>query len=885
MGIVDVSSTDRRDYTVEAKVYLKKFWGDEWSRAYGVIADYAEFTVAPKVATAQLLIPYGRERVFAGNEYLTGEDLHGESVSPWASDIPDEDTGYADISFPTIQDWFVKIEIPRPTQVVGNIVSWEERPQWWYGIVKEIQRNEAGKEPAGDLERGTATIGCVGLEELLMRVKYTTSYSQKWPSVAGEPDVENGLFDFSDETYYTYLNKPQVFNDPALSPDGDRPWPNCLPQTTKGKPAFGYTHTNDDQLGNGNWPTWWTYEYIVEYLLTRHRPQSNPYSTDDPDTETIEPMLFRGVPFQLTPESKESWMKYFNLFPDSKAAALRHPGAVDVREMNLWDALNTVLNRKRGFGWRIAYVGRPVNAAHLNDIRLGIPKKEDGLEVVEIEVFRVDDKDITLDTGDVIPGNWRKLDIDCGDSPSVDVKVRNSSMNRYDKVVVRGARVRCQFDAHFQSTFNPEDLDLSKIDESLLLTESWTTTTQSEFLAGASNEPNYDDLPVNDARNWSDTIRRQPRYSNVFHNFYPVFYGEIFKGVPSLLQANTHNAVASRDRAFWLAVCGGKAENIPPMGECRFLRTTLLDENGNYADVEEPFTWTNGTKLGSWDVGAMNAVRKNSPPLVFFKDPTSGRYSDFTKADTFDEMKAAIARRSWHGGVECLSDEFGLRLDGYSAQMMSTSLVGVPGGYADIVRADHDWLDIWEHDFTACLAIETNEWCEEEFTDQLWKYSGGDGTVDLVPADSRDVRQVLYVDLGDQYRLDYIKYGAKYGFTEDEILYATKETFPDAEIEYPEGSLTPRRIILRDDRPRLRQVAQQIFSWHATPRRAVTLTFGNVYHGAETGQMIEKITGGPQDINVYAPVSAVRYDFSGNQRTTLQTDWAELDATKLLEVR
>jgi hypothetical protein len=121
-----------------------------------------------------------------------------------------------------------------------------------------------------------------------------------------------------------------------------------------------------------------------------------------------------------------------------------------------------------------------------------------------------------------------------------------------------------------------------------------------------------------------------------------------------------------------------------------------------------------------------------------------------------------------------------------------------------------------------------------------------------------DVLRQLRIDLGDDYRLDYVA--------------------PNTVVQIEKGAkVTSNGGFVRDDRPRMRAVAQVAFNWYSKPRRAIRLPYRGILRSADLGTLITQIGREADAIIVNTVVTAVGYNLV-EQVSTLETDFAELDA-------
>jgi hypothetical protein len=82
--------------------------------------------------------------------------------------------------------------------------------------------------------------------------------------------------------------------------------------------------------------------------------------------------------------------------------------------------------------------------------------------------------------------------------------------------------------------------------------------------------------------------------------------------------------------------------------------------------------------------------------------------------------------------------------------------------------------------------------------------------------------------------------------------------------------------ILRDDRPRLRDIARLAFAWYGVPRRILGLTFREVVAGFNVGDLVTHIGQGTESRDINTAITQVAYDLRAGV-TNVSTSFGELD--------
>lgn len=135
-------------------------------------------------------------------------------------------------------------------------------------------------------------------------------------------------------------------------------------------------------------------------------------------------------------------------------------------------------------------------------------------------------------------------------------------------------------------------------------------------------------------------------------------------------------------------------------------------------------------------------------------------------------------------------------------------------------------------------------------------------------AASQVVRRMT-VDLGDEYQCHYV----------------AKGTMVDVDMADGSVRVSTTGGYIRDDRPRLRSLARLVYEWYGIERQSLELVFNYVTAKLSVGDLITTIGENTTLQTINSVVTGVKYEFSfkestqpGTTRTTITTDFAELDA-------
>jgi len=262
-------------------------------------------------------------------------------------------------------------------------------------------------------------------------------------------------------------------------------------------------------------------------------------------------------------------------------------GVYDFSRTTIRDALNTLVNRSRGFSWSYA-----VNA--------------DGN--VAIIPFSLLDTDIAV--GDMtIPANNNKVAINMWDDERAIVGVEQDRVPVYDKIVVRGAKMKSCCTLSFTDS---------------TLEKAWTAAEETAYKDAAKNTTGYSELTEQEKAELNDKFRSTDRFERVFGTL----------RVP-------------RD---WPWQTGGYAESpiVVPCMDSTGVLTTLF--RAAYWNVDKRFlSWL--PFLAGYDYKTFPATNKNPTdaepeyrPLFVLIKNSAGKYQYAEKLEPFAAAVRPLAR-------------------------------------------------------------------------------------------------------------------------------------------------------------------------------------------------------------------------------------------------
>lgn len=254
-----------------------------------------------------------------------------------------------------LENWHVQIVVHT---IYGNFLG-------WVGVVVGESINEMGIDVATGLPRGEQTLECRGLEYLLERRVVAGTY-------------------VGHATDYAYLPRTRTFNDSSSRRESLAGNRSASRNTVSGTFLFS---ADDNKWSNFD---------IIEYLLAAFQPWY-PFETTKGQVTYVS---YRPQ-FILTGQTEG--LKYIFETHRFNGRTIR-------------ECLNTLIDRKRGFGWKIA---------------------TDGVGPIYIVVFSLSQYPV-VGSGGVVPANRRQIDVPIHDDIFITAKYRISSTSQVDQIVVEG---------------------------------------------------------------------------------------------------------------------------------------------------------------------------------------------------------------------------------------------------------------------------------------------------------------------------------------------------------------------------------------------------------------------------------------------------------------
>lgn len=415
------------------RVYAKLKWRDPWVLKEHVMCESASWAAAPSMGSATLYYRYG-PGVYPGVE-----------PGDWL----------AKFDLPTLA--FVRIdfdvaELPDDQDLAANPTI---TTRSWYGVVGTLVEAFSGSDVQVNADdggggtqqvyvlQGKQTLNAVGLEWLLDR-QYV---NRTWYSVSISQTVREA-------------RRGLNFNLVGTKLQGNRssekyPAPNN---------SFTYIFNHYDLEP-------WTTTDIVEYLLGWHLGRNQSDLVNMPWKLADSSSLLRNDEYEM-------------------------PAFNEVHGQTVWQLLNQLIARQRGYSFRVAVNGDTLTDSSAAEVQL-IP-------------FTLTADDIILrspaeDAPELrIPANPVQYSIDLtNDRTASPIVITKDAFSEYDQVEVYGARaVHCV-------TLEWGGFDLE-----------WEASNQTNYESGGSGDAGYPTGEIAEMQRWHAEYRSRPQFENVFRRFY-----------------------------------------------------------------------------------------------------------------------------------------------------------------------------------------------------------------------------------------------------------------------------------------------------------------------------------------------------------------------------
>ena len=499
--------------------------------------------------------------------------------------------------------------------------------------------------------------------------------------------------------------------------------------------------------------------------------------------------------------------------------------------------LDELINRHRGVGY---YTQFDVDTA-----------------TVTIRTFSFTDDDITLPSGQVLNLNPNQKDLQFEEASDVsEAEIRTEVTTSYHRVVARGA---------FKTSMFTLQLDSDSVDPTYDLEPAWFSEDRLSYWAGASGEPGYDALELNEKYKRNSEWRRKDELSAVYSRFtfrpdHPRCVGD---------PANLVRPLAPEDACYW----------ISPLEIQSSLRPISGPDNGVDQWPEDETFWMKGLQFRSvlplkdqydyertniadetWDTGFTGTVEpKYLKPFAFIGTGKTAEDLEFWgQMDLLNEAKHHEEKgRGWSVDLEMgnLGPVIDFKVRGKPQHFINTEGFKISNPAETDPTEDptrENGLDyvpnvlggVFSANTMCTVSVQLDSRVEESF--ELFATQVFLGRQ----------KRTLTLDFPDK-RRDYV--------------------VPKTVVKIENGLLiqTDSGGFVQDDRTFLKDIARAAAEWYK-PRRVIDLSIRQLRKYIDLGDLVV-LVGNDTDLDrINTPVTSIEFDFL-NVETTIVTSYGHLD--------
>lgn len=409
---------------------------------------------------------------------------------------------------------------------------------------------------------------------------------------------------------------------------------------------------------------------------------------------------------------------------------------------------------------------------------------------VELIPFTLTAEDILLpfdfiDTGDnqveplKIPANPNLYVLDLtNDRTASPIVVTKDAFSEYDQVEVYGARA-----VHCTSVYGFSDF-----------TYDWTADQETDYQSGGSSESGYPTGEVAEMQRWHAEYRNRPALQDVYRHF----------KIKIPVTTNFFEPVFPADYDDPVNNPGGNARDFP-LEELVIWDKVPLVAGIDYTDQESFDSSKN--QIGYPPIESRPLLE----PTAYFE--IDGKWYAGDKISISQDVEAVNENDNFHFSVKVspnpkVPGRFFLDVYGQPQHVIAVDdFTPLPD---DKVIGGVNWTDSY---ITVAFLADyhcTARWPEKLDEDPLY--------------DPDSPLRVRMINAGDAYQFHLVLDGSIYGVEDGQRLRVGEKP-----------------IIVRDDRPQLKEIARMAYMWYGRPRRSVQFSTQWITDALEVGDMITGI--------------------------------------------
>ncbi len=438
---------------------------------------------------------------------------------------------------------------------------------------------------------------------------------------------------------------------------------------------------------------------------------------------------------------------------------------------------------------------------------------------VKLKIWSQTTTDITLPSGSVIPANPDTMTYDFDSAVNVkDVSVTATIMTRYDQVICRGERAGSVFTVRPQTNFERD----------------WTTTEQSRYNAAANAKTGYSSLSDADKEAANQDVRAGDNLAKVFSwwRLRKQWDGRsatdpVNNAAPYAFPKIDKDGYLDTEQRGNIQRAGLRIQQFLPMRQGIDYTKTIVPELDLEDDAETDY-------LAPLLLLKTQAIRTSTT--------TDGGWVHCERLN--QSVDSNSSKRPYSYPVELLVRE--------DAPGLILRVVGKPQHYIaqDLYTSNGSWENI-----AAGEGINHDQWLATIYMLQDAYARAQYPEQDDLP--SLDLIKPLLLNVRGAH-CDYMLPGTVVGVDAGELKKSTAGGF------------------VRDDRPKLRDIARMAFMWYGQERRILNLSFRGLSSGFSLGHLITTIGSGGSTQTINTCITSITYNLTAGT-TSLVTSFGELD--------
>lgn len=442
-----------------------------------------------------------------------------------------------------------------------------------------------------------------------------------------------------------------------------------------------------------------------------------------------------------------------------------------------------------------------------------------------IRINSLADGDITLPGGGDFPANDNQVALDF--DGELDVKsatLKNLGSRNYHRIITRGARQTVTFTVGYN-------------DDTLV--EDWKSDAETAYRDAANADGDYAGLGRAKQSDRNDAMRQNDILSRVFSYF----------RIPATWNGKSGDGDTAT-RKFAIAtisntgsVVGGTPLTVAGL---RLLRQTRLKLGVDYTNPMSPIDNTPDGSLEEFLRPFAIFQVEQEPAIGSNPSPNRYQYCDTLHSPQFHggTKVAPNIHTNYHLSMQEHTPGIILKAAGAPNHVLALDFFDGSIGGGDEPSAFKPEVSYQTLRATVCAESDN--------------FAQGVYAVDPLP-DGVPIQE-LVIDMGDDYRLDFLA---------ESTLLGLDKGIP---------TLASTAAVLRDDRATLRDICRIAFEWYREDRNQLTVEFRQLRNLFSLGQMITTIGTGSTQSVVKTVVSVITYDFGKAGTMTIETSDNTLDA-------